>query len=609
MTMNDLAAKKEQAMRYLQENRWQDARTLFEEICVNQPDEPENWAYLGAISGRSGALADAVTCCHKAIALKPDHVAAHFNLGLALLASGKPGEAAASFRTAIRLDPNMPGAIDFYQQADLASAVGESLTVRITGDVAVCVPRSLQLMTPYILLEQEDWFEDEIVFVRRLMQPGMHALDIGANFGAYTLTMARRIGDSGKLWAFEPASQTASYLRRSIEFNGFSHVHLLQAALSDRKGTAELALEMNAELNSLTRAPGRAGATETVPVLTLDECALEFGWGQWRIDFVKLDAEGEEQNILRGGRDFLASQSPLIMFELKHGKVVNTGLIGLFQEQGYATYRLVPGLQLLAPFDESAPADAYQLNLFCCKPDRAESLERDGLLTRTASPSSPGEPAAGEGQAWLRARPYTGEFQPRWEPPLALRHPGWEQHRAAIDCYASVQRATLHPAARLAWLSRALVQAQAARAAQASIPRLMTVARIASDFGRRAVAVDALRILVDLLSGHAPAPLDEPFLAVSARFDALKPGGRDLEWCRAAALEQLEKLEAYSSYFSGLKASGRLDALAELPFTGVEMERRRQLVRMRHGQQHGLHPLLTAAGTEGCLNTAFWRGA
>jgi hypothetical protein len=41
-----------------------------------------------------------------------------------------------------------------------------------------------------VLIEQEDWFEKEICFVRRVLQPGTCAADIGANYGTYTLAMA-----------------------------------------------------------------------------------------------------------------------------------------------------------------------------------------------------------------------------------------------------------------------------------------------------------------------------------------------------------------------------------------------------------------------------------
>ena len=62
---------------------------------------------------------------------------------------------------------------------------------RLSGGLKIYLPRSIDLNTPYVVLEQEDWFEDEIRFVRDFLEPGMRAVDIGANYGIYT----RRIQD------------------------------------------------------------------------------------------------------------------------------------------------------------------------------------------------------------------------------------------------------------------------------------------------------------------------------------------------------------------------------------------------------------------------------
>ncbi|HJW81310.1 MAG TPA: hypothetical protein VJ396_03615 [Acidiferrobacterales bacterium] len=78
------------------------------------------------------------------------------------------------------------------------------LTIRIAGDVSVCVPRDIKLMSPYVLLEQEDWFEDDIRFARQLLGKGESVIDIGANYGVYTLSMAQAVGESGKVWAIDP---------------------------------------------------------------------------------------------------------------------------------------------------------------------------------------------------------------------------------------------------------------------------------------------------------------------------------------------------------------------------------------------------------------------
>src|SRR5262245_15831600 len=122
-----------------------------------------------------------------------------------------------------------------------------SITLTIVDGIRVVVPDALNLITPYVLLEQHDWFEDEIKFVRRLLEPGQKVIDIGANYGAYTLSMARAVGSSGEVWAFEPASATATLLGESIVANGFSQVVLERSALSSNCGTARLALNENSE--------------------------------------------------------------------------------------------------------------------------------------------------------------------------------------------------------------------------------------------------------------------------------------------------------------------------------------------------------------------------
>lgn len=253
------------------------------------------------------------------------------------------------------------------------------LELRIAGGARVAVPARIDLLTPYVLLEQEDWFEDEVRFLRSALAPGARVADIGANYGLYTLSLAVTVGAAGHVWAVEPASATMGYLQHSLEANGFEHVRLLRTALSDREGTARLSVGPNAELNSLAEGGG-SGATEEVPLTTLDALAAAHGWGA--IDFLKLDAEGEEERIVSGGATFLRDASPLVMFEIRHAARLNLGLVGRLSALGYAAYRLLPGYGLLVPWDPAAPLDPFQLNLFACKPDRAAALDRAGKLER-----------------------------------------------------------------------------------------------------------------------------------------------------------------------------------------------------------------------------------
>ncbi len=90
------------------------------------------------------------------------------------------------------------------------------MDARIKGDITVCVPNDINCLTSYVLQERQDWFEQEIAFVRTFLKSGMNVVDIGANYGTYTLTAAKSVGPAGKVWAFEPSRLTAAYLTRSI---------------------------------------------------------------------------------------------------------------------------------------------------------------------------------------------------------------------------------------------------------------------------------------------------------------------------------------------------------------------------------------------------------
>ena len=256
-------------------------------------------------------------------------------------------------------------------------------TIEIAGGVQVVVPDSVNLLTPYVLFEQRDWFEDEIGFVRRLLRPGQLAIDVGANYGVYTLSMAKIVGPTGGVWAFEPASGTAALLAQSVAANSCNQVVVECSAISNACGTARLALNDNSEFNSLVRDGIPAVASETVPVVTLDDCRGRYGWND--IDFMKIDAEGEESNIIDCGRQFLTECSPLILYEIKAGTDLHLELVHKFASIGFESYRLIPGLNLLVPFDADSQPDGYLLNLFCCKKDRAALLAETGLLLDAAT--------------------------------------------------------------------------------------------------------------------------------------------------------------------------------------------------------------------------------
>ncbi|TWO72207.1 FkbM family methyltransferase [Caenimonas sedimenti] len=453
-----------------------------------------------------------------------------------------------------------------------------SLTVDIVDGVRVVVPDSLDLITPFVLLEQQDWFEDEIRFLRRALRPGQQVLDIGANYGVYALSMAKTVGPSGRVVAFEPASETARLLAAGIAANGFDQVKLEKAALSSEIGQAQLSLNQDSELNALVRgAAAQAGASETVPVTTLDEALMRHGWQS--IDFVKIDAEGEEASILRGGVRFFRDLSPLVQYEIRADAAVHLGLADQFAARGYASYRLVPGLGVLVPFDPQATPDGYLLNLFACKPDRAERLEAEGLLLR-APPASPPEPAEADG--WRRSLaelPYAVPLVSLWSQTVAAGVSA--EVERALALHAMSRDAARPLAERHAALQGSLDVLRTVCGQDTSFMRLASLARVAQEAGERALAVSALGQLANTMNENRQADAREPFLAPAARFERIAPGASFGSWIMAAVLEEFERLSLFSAFYAEMASLPRLEIIERLGLGSEEMRRRLQLVRRR----------------------------
>ena len=471
--------------------------------------------------------------------------------------------------------------------------------IRIKGDVLVGVPAQPSCMTTWILLEQEDWFEKEIVFVRRLLKPGMRAVDIGANLGVYALTMAKLVARGGKVWAFEPTSECAAALRRSAEHNDFTNLQLVQMALSDQEGAAALHRHGNSELNSLVHT-AEAGTleTETVMVSTLDRQQSELDWGA--IDFIKIDAEGCGLNILTGGARFFAEQSPIVMFEASDSRFETdrATLPAAFRALGFDIYRLVGPDTMLAPVTALDQLTDFDLNLFACKPDRAAQLAAQGLLALPSETRSSFPP--GGGRALFKRQPYARSFG------SLIARPG--AYSRTLDAYALWRDERAGPDRRYAALRGAFAAAREAAEERPSLARISTVARIAFEAGDRQFAIGQLRRAISLLRSD-PAPPDEPFFPAASRYDAIDPAGMAQAWLLAAIFEAFETTEYWSGCFKPVEkqALPALDQLQASPFASAPMERRRQLQRWRAGLSHGQQavPILAHAAPDN-LNPHLW---
>ena len=165
----------------------------------------------------------------------------------------------------------------------------------------------------------EDFEENEKKFMRRFLQSGMIVLDLGAHHGYYTLMMSFIVGNNGRVIAFEPSPRERRRLKLHLAINRCSNVRVESWALGSSEGVADLyvCLEKETGCNSL-RPPAVSERTRAVQVYvtTLDSYMGTAGINT-TIDFIKIDVEGAEVEVMKGATGLLSQSSrPVIMAEI-----------------------------------------------------------------------------------------------------------------------------------------------------------------------------------------------------------------------------------------------------------------------------------------------------
>jgi FkbM family methyltransferase len=207
--------------------------------------------------------------------------------------------------------------------------------------------------------EKGVWEPAETEAVRRLVKAGDVCIDVGANVGYFSLLMAS-LGAS--VVAYEPTRYGFERMRANLRLNPSiqSRINVLKRGLADSPATVQAALEARFSLRVLAHTE-----PETVQLETLD-----LAWNRDRLDFVKIDVDGHDVGVVRGGIRTLRRFRPVVMaeFSQKHlalyGKSVSD-LALAFMEAGYEMCEVLgEGRKSLHDFTKSVPAESKNLLLF-----------------------------------------------------------------------------------------------------------------------------------------------------------------------------------------------------------------------------------------------------
>lgn len=221
--------------------------------------------------------------------------------------------------------------------------------------------------------------EDEMDLIHHFISPDSTVLDIGANYGHYTIEMSR-LATAGKVYAFEPVPFTFQVLEKIVSHFEANNVLLEQAAVYKNEGIAEMSLPLlgfGAPNTGLAYIGTNEGATDSRTVtarkIRIDDMEIH-----GRVDFIKIDIEGQEPFAFEGMSNLIHTHQPVVLLEFSYTCLKRAGFDpldfagDLQQNWNYRFARKINGKLELA--DKQSPPDGYYFLIPGSKLKNYESL-------------------------------------------------------------------------------------------------------------------------------------------------------------------------------------------------------------------------------------------
>jgi FkbM family methyltransferase len=198
----------------------------------------------------------------------------------------------------------------------------ETPVVRVVGRKAYPIYRAkLPTGDQMFLRSRFDWDASTLneVYFKNIyerdyrLREGDVVIDVGAHIGTFVLKAARAVGPSGLVVGVEPASRNFGLLSKNVAENSIGNVKLVNAGLGKEPGRAELNIYNRGGENSLFKREKPPSAVESIEIKTLDMLAKSLSLN--RVDFLKIDVEGFELEVLMGGKEVLKAHHPSLAME------------------------------------------------------------------------------------------------------------------------------------------------------------------------------------------------------------------------------------------------------------------------------------------------------
>ena len=201
-----------------------------------------------------------------------------------------------------------------------------------------------------LLTEKDYWlgtYEVELQqAVSDLLKPGMCVYDVGANIGYVTLLLARAVGESGQVVAFEALPANVTRLEKNVALNHLEErVTVVPAAVVDQSGPVHFLVHPSTSMGKAVGSAGRDKMDDYLKEIEVPGLALDgyvFEQGHTPPQAIKMDIEGGEVLAIKGVERILQEVRPLLLVELHGHEAARAVWEGLARHE-YTVHRMRPG--------------------------------------------------------------------------------------------------------------------------------------------------------------------------------------------------------------------------------------------------------------------------
>ena len=186
---------------------------------------------------------------------------------------------------------------------------------------------TVRMPTTYFRYFQKEYEADNFNFINAQVKEGMTILDIGSHIGLMAVVFGKKVGNTGKVYAFEPTPSTSRILQETVRINHGNNISVEPYALADQKGklsfyiSNHLADNSNSLVNN--HRTDRQESKVEVDVNTVDDFVKERNIA--KVDFIKVDVEGAEFKLLKGAQQTIRRDQPLIILAIHPDSIKNFG--------------------------------------------------------------------------------------------------------------------------------------------------------------------------------------------------------------------------------------------------------------------------------------------